>query len=169
MEGGDALGLIAEIGIAIAGFAGVVATLRAPGGMNGAYATLRIGSLLALSALAVLMALLPFAFHHAGLNCTKTWAISSAMMLTLLAMMMLSFTYFRTKTRLAPDESPPGMQILRPFVVAINTVTLVLQVANVAFIRELWPFYTGLLTITAIALVNFAHILLAPSRAELRP
>lgn len=31
MEGADALGLIAEVGIAIAGFAGVVATLREPG------------------------------------------------------------------------------------------------------------------------------------------
>ena len=169
MEGADALGLIAEIGIAIAGFAGVVATLRAPGGMMGAYAALRIGSLLAQSAMAVLMALLPFAFHHAGLNSTATWALSSAMMLTLLAMMMLSFTYFRTKAPLAPDESPPGMRVLKPFMLAINTMTLVLQVANVAFIRELWPFYAGLLTITATSLVNFAHILLAPSRAELRP
>jgi hypothetical protein len=32
VEGADVLGLIAEIGIAVAGFAGVVATLRAPRG-----------------------------------------------------------------------------------------------------------------------------------------
>lgn len=31
MEGREGLGLIAEIGIAVAGFAGVIATLRAPG------------------------------------------------------------------------------------------------------------------------------------------
>ena len=51
VEGADALGLIAEIGIAIAGFAGVIATLRAPRGRMGSYAVMRIGNLLAYSAL----------------------------------------------------------------------------------------------------------------------
>ena len=60
MEGADALGLIAEVGIAIAGFAGVVATLRAPRGRVRAYAAFRIGILLGLSASTVLLALLPF-------------------------------------------------------------------------------------------------------------
>ena len=54
MEGADAIGLIAEIGIAIAGFAGVIAALRAPGGRIGAYAAMRIGGLLGQNATLVL-------------------------------------------------------------------------------------------------------------------
>jgi hypothetical protein len=45
MEGADALGLIAEVGIAIVGFAGVIATLRASGGRIGSYAAVRIAML----------------------------------------------------------------------------------------------------------------------------
>ena len=75
MEGGDALGLIAEVGIAIAGFAGVIAALRAPGGRIAPYAAFRIGTLLGTSALAVLLALLPFAFHFAGLTSATIWAV----------------------------------------------------------------------------------------------
>ena len=58
MEGADALGLIAEVGIAIAGFAGVVAALRAPGGRMSTYAAMRIGILFVFSASTVLLALL---------------------------------------------------------------------------------------------------------------
>jgi hypothetical protein len=77
VEGGDALGLIAEISIAVAGFAGVVATLRAPG-------------------------------------------------------------------------------------------IIVLQLANALCFRQLWPFFLGLLALTAHSLLLFAYILFAPSRAEVQ-
>jgi hypothetical protein len=54
VEGADALGLIAEVGIAIAGFAGVIVTLRAPGGAMETYAAVRIGALFGWSPTAVL-------------------------------------------------------------------------------------------------------------------
>jgi len=67
MEGGDALGMIAEVGIAIAGFAGVVAALRALGGKIGPYAAMRIGNLFAYCAGTVVLALLPFGLSFGGL------------------------------------------------------------------------------------------------------
>jgi hypothetical protein len=166
VEGADALGLIAEVGIAIAGFAGVIATLRAPGGTLGAFAAMRIGSLLSQSAFAVLLALLPFAFHQAGLADTAIWTLSSAAMLTLVAMLNLSFVFTR-KTWLSLGEQMRGIRILAPIFHTITIAIVISQIANVAFIRELWPFYAGLLIITAASLINFAYILLAPARAEL--
>ena len=40
------------------------------------------------------------------------------------------------------------------------------QIANAAFVRELWPFYLGLLALTAWSLFQFAYILFAPARAD---
>jgi hypothetical protein len=44
----------------------------------------------------------------------------------------------------------------------------VLQLANVAFLRQLWPLYVGLLIITTFSLFTFAYILFAPSRSEVQ-
>ena len=90
MEGADALGMIAEVGIAIAGFAGVIATLRAPGGKIGTYAALRIGGLLYLSATVVLLSLLPFAFHFAGVSSRAIWGLSSGAMVALATAIVLA-------------------------------------------------------------------------------
>ena len=80
MEGADALGLIVEVGIAIAGFAGVIAALRAPGGTMGLFAKFRVATVLSMSATVVLLALIPFAFHYAGLTSNTIWAVSSSVM-----------------------------------------------------------------------------------------
>ena len=80
MEGADALGLIGEVGIAIVGFGGVIAALRAPGGTMGLYAKFRVATVLSMSATVVLLALIPFAFHYAGLTSNTIWAVSSSVM-----------------------------------------------------------------------------------------
>ena len=38
-----------------------------------------------------------------------------------------------------------------------------------AFIREVWPFYLGLLLLTTHSLLLFAYLLFVPSRAEVQP
>ena len=169
MEGADALGLIAEVGIAIAGFAGVVATLRAPGGRIGAYAALRIGMLLGTSAEAVLLALLPFALHFAALSCATTWALSSSAMAVLVVTGFLVTRRFVIKGALpAPEDRAPGLRLVAPVNMATWTAIVVLQLANVAFFHQLWPFYVGLLALTAHSLFLFAYILFAPSRSEMQ-
>ena len=105
MEGADALGLIAEVGIAIAGFVGIVVALRAQGEPLRAYEALQVGTLLGVSAEAVLLALLPFALHFVGLGSAMTWALSSAAMLILLG--TLQVVTFRLARRLQPGVRPP--------------------------------------------------------------
>ena len=68
----------------------------------------------------------------------------------------------------AMEDRAPGQRLFAPYAVAMPTGIIVLQLANAAFFRQLWPFYVGLLALTAHSLFLFAYILLAPSRAEVQ-
>ncbi len=170
MEGADGLGLIAEVGIAIAGFAGVVAALRAQGGRIEPFAAWRIGILLSNSTTVVLLALIPIALHYAGLASGTVWTLSSAGMagVLLLVFFVASPLIYYRRVRPSGAEDPPGTRwwglFSWPYVVAI----FILQVANAASIGQLWPFYVGLVGITALSLFNFAYFLLAPIRSEVQ-
>jgi hypothetical protein len=166
VEGADALGLIAEIGIAIAGFAGVIAVLRAPDGRIAPYAMFRIGWLLTQSGSAVLLALLPFAFHQAGLIDVAIWRLSSGVMLVPVALLIVGPFTFAARLLPAPEAQAPGVGVMVPIQYAIMAMNIVLQAANVTLIGQLWPFYVGLLATTAVSLLQFGWLLFAASRAE---
>ena len=168
MEGADALGLIAEVGIAIAGFAGVVAALRAPGGRIRPYAAFRIGVLIGLSASAVLLSMLPSTLHFAGVGGESIWRLSSSVMVLLILAILLGSIRMVARLTRAGEEGPPGLRFFAPFIVSTYASIVALQVANVAFLQQLWPFHLGLLLMTALSLVAFAYILFAPTRAEVQ-
>jgi hypothetical protein len=133
----------------------------------GAYAATRIGILFAFSASAVLLALLPFAFEFADLASATIWALSSSAMLVILG--TVQFVLFRISRRALPsarEDRAPGVGLVRTSSIAIFAGVQVLQLANAAFFRQLWPFYVGLLIITSYSLLMFAYILFAPSRSE---
>jgi hypothetical protein len=168
MEGSDALGLIAEVGIAIVGFAGVIAALRAQGGRIGAYAATRIGILFVFSASAVLLALLPFAFQFADLASATIWALSSSAMLLILGtVQFVMFRISRSARSSAPEDRAPGFGLVMTYSFGTLAGVHVLQLANAAFFRQLWPFYIGLLIITTFSLFMFAYNLFVPSRSEM--
>jgi hypothetical protein len=166
VEGADALGLIAEVGIAIAGFAGVIVTLRAPGGTMETYATVRIGALFGWSATAVLAALVPFALHFAGLAEAAIWALSSSALAALVATVYVVLMALDRSG--SPAARAPGYRFTAPLLIGIGVGAFVLQGANAMFFRELWPFYVGLLAIMLRSLFQFAYVLFAPSRSEVR-
>ena len=166
MEGADELGLIAEVGIAIAGFAGVVAALRAPGGRIRPYTAFRIGVLIGLSASAVLLSILPSTLHFAGVSSHGIRTVSSSVMvLSIVAIFLFAFRA-TSKLARAGQEGPPGLRFFAPFIVSTYASIIALQVANIAFQQQLWPFHLGLLLMTALSLVAFAYILFAPTRGE---
>jgi hypothetical protein len=167
MEGADALGLIAEVGIAIAGFAGVIAALRAPDRKIGIVSAFRIGMLLCYSGSVVLLALFPFALHHAGLTSNCVWTASSGTAGVVLLGSMVGIPLVQRRMRIATSTAPPaGVRWVGLFGWTYMGANVVLQLANVASIGEMWPFYVGLLTITAFSLFLFAWTLLAPASAE---
>ena len=167
MEGADALGLIAEIGIAIAGVAGVVAALRAPGGKIGAVAAFRIGMLLSYSGSVVLLALIPFALHQAGLTSTMIWTLTSGMAGVVLFGLMVAITLvFRRMGIATLGTDPAGVRWVGSFGYLYLGAIGVLQLANAASIGQVWPFYVGLLGITGFSLFLFAWTLLTPTSTE---
>jgi hypothetical protein len=169
MEGADALGLLAEIGIAIAGFAGVIATLRAPGGKMGSYEALRIGVLLGQSANVVLLALLPFALHFAGLSVRAIWFVSSSAMAVLVMMaFLLMLRVAKAVVPVREEDRTSGSKFVFVSTIAVTTGIVALQLGNLTFLRQLWPFYVGLLTLITQSLFAFAYILFAPSRGEVQ-
>jgi len=50
--------------------------------------------------------------------------------------------------------------------IALSAAIFVLQLANIVFIRQLWPLSLGLIGLTALSLFVFGYILFAPARAE---
>jgi hypothetical protein len=170
MEGGDALGLIAEIGIAIAGFAGVIAALRSPGRKIGTVSAFRIGVLLSHSCSVVLLALLPFAFHLAGLTSTMIWTLTSGMAGGVVFGLLVAIPLVLRRMGIATlGASPAGDRWVGTFGYPYMGAIGVLQLANAASIGQVWPFYVGLLGITGFSLFLFAWTLLAPSSAEVTP
>ncbi len=168
MEGADALGLIAEVGIAITGFAGVVAALRAPGGNLRPYPAFRIGVLIGLSASVVLLSMLPSTLHFAGVSGHSIWRLSSSVMVLLIVAMQLGSILAVVRLRRAREEGPPGLRFFGPFIAATYASIVALQVANIAFQQQLWPFHLGLVLMTALSLVVFAYILFAPTGSEVQ-
>jgi hypothetical protein len=164
VEGADALGLIAEVGIAIAGFAGVISALRAPGGMMSARTALRVGALFGLSGCAVVLSILPFPLHSGGLADHTVWALSSGVMAVLVALLYVVPASFRK--RLQAEEGPPGVATAMRLFFGVTIMNVVLQLANMALFHHLWPFITGLLLMTTHSLVSFAYVLLAPASSE---
>ncbi len=80
MEAKEVLILIAEIGIALAGFTGVITVVGRPPGPLTAVEAFRLSQLLALSLGAVVLALVPLGLYHLGVDPPRLWQISSAAM-----------------------------------------------------------------------------------------
>ena len=93
MEATEVLTLIAEIGIALAGFTAVVTVVGRPPGPLSALEAFRLSQLLALSLGAVALALLPLGLYHLGIDAPRLWQISSAAMAILGAGLLLGHVY----------------------------------------------------------------------------
>ena len=120
-----------------------------------------------MSATVVLLSLLPFAFHFGGLSSGAIWSLGSGSMTGLLVALALApYTFLKGMRPTAREDLAPGIGRFQAVALTTHTLNVVLQIINVALIRQLWPFYVGLLTLTALSLVAFAYVLLTPSRSE---
>ncbi len=112
--------------------------------------------------------MLPSTLHFAGVSGQGIWRLSSSMMVLLIAAILLGSIRSVARLRRAGEEGPPGLRFFAPFIVSTYASIVALQVANVAFLQQLWPFHLGLLLMTALSLVAFAYILFAPPRGEVQ-
>ncbi len=98
------------------------------------------------------------------------WVLSSSAMIVLVGTVQLLVARMSlVVVPTAPEDRAPGERLTVFYTGALLLGIYVLQIANVVVFRQLWPFYLGLLTITAYSLFQFAYILFAPSRSEVQP
>lgn len=157
----DALFTVAEVGIALAGFSGVVAILgRRGAGEWSAPDWLRLAMLLSFSFGAVGFSLLPTLLLGLGVGEASAWALSSL----LLALFLLT-AYVLVTRRLAQLGDAATRQFPRATGIAVAAlslpvlVVLLLNAAGVLFSREFGPFFLGMLWLLALGGLQFYRLL----------
>jgi hypothetical protein len=147
LEGNDVLIVIAEVGIAFAGFSSIVAIFvrRETGGWT-REDILRLWQLLVYSLGAVFFALFPLALFYCGLAGSSIWVASSAVLGAFMAVnLALSLiTVFRA---LQEDESALSRAVVAT-IASLSFMVLVVQVLNalgVVFKSSFGGYLIGLL------------------------
>jgi hypothetical protein len=161
MEGSDVLIVIAEVSVAFAGFAGIVAVFRQRALEEWAPVdAARFRFMVECSLTTILFALLPFVFHHLGASPTATWSACSALMAaTIGGLLVISSLRMRWALLQTPSYHPALMR----FVQAVSLLTLGLLVLNalrIGFTAEFGPYLAALAWVLGASGINFFRLLL---------
>ena len=149
------LSSIVEIGIGIAGFAGIIAAIRAQ--RLTSWPTeqrLRLQILFFASAAAIMFALLPAFLIETGLPEAAVWRTGSAGMILWLVL-AIGFRYRQA------SQAGVNMPIPRVMVMLAAT-SLVLQVYNIAVPATAWPYLFGVTMLIINGFSMFLLLLLSP-------
>jgi hypothetical protein len=161
MEGSDVLIVIAEVSVAFAGFAGIVAVFRQRGLEEWAPVdAVRFRFMVECSLTTILFALLPFVFHHLGASPTATWSACSALMAAAIGGLLV-IASLRVR-RLRSQASGFSSALLR-FMQAVALLAIALLVLNalsVGFTAEFGPYLAALAWVLVASGVNFFRLLL---------
>jgi hypothetical protein len=159
MEGNDILQTIAEIAIALTGFAGIVVALggRRSEEFSG-YALMRFRILLLASLLALGLALLPFFWHYIGVPPDVAWSICSAVVVVVAVPIGVhDVRSFRAYS----DEIPSFDRRAAPIIAVLGFVLWLTQLANVLFLHAFGPFLAAPLWFVGFSALSFSRLLLS--------
>ena len=167
MEPTAALSVSAQIAVAIAGFAGVVAAFRNdPVHDWGQVEKFWLRLLL-------LNSILPLAFSMVGLfllsvtyESPTIWRWCSG--LATLFLFPYAMMIIRTVVRFAPGqlEAAGGTRSTSYALVTILTAVCLLQLCNVATWAAFWPFFGAIVALLLGAMYQFVRLVLSPRRPE---
>jgi hypothetical protein len=160
MEAADVFLTIAEISVAFAGFAGIVAVIgRRASGEWRTGDLLRFWQMIEVSLLALIFALLPFVFYHAEVAVATTWASCSGM-LALASGLQMTRATFRTLRVWRSDETVS--LIFSGVFVLIGIVVILILVGNalgIVYQRSVAPYLFGIFWHLCLAAVLFWRLL----------
>jgi len=160
LQGGEALSTIAEVGLGLAGFTGILVALGRSRASFSRPEVLRLLLLLVSSLGAVFLALIPFALHESGVGNAACWRLSSAL---LAAFTSTSLAYIGYQIQRHRAEF--GELFSRTVFVVVSTgsvAIVILQLWNVVGLGappRSGPYVFGLLWLLFIASLQFARIL----------
>jgi hypothetical protein len=158
VEPGDALIATIEASMALAGFSGIVVVLgRRSQGEWRPQEELRLVNLLANSFTALLASLTGVLLLSTELARDVTWALCSLGWFVAVALHS-GWVVIRSRT-LGDDDlrksSPPIFWLAS----AVSVGALALQLVNVAWLREFWPFFAGIVTSLVLGARQFVVLL----------
>jgi hypothetical protein len=161
MEPGEALGIAAQIAVALAGFAGVVVVFRRESVHEWSAADkLRLRLLLSNS-------ILPLSLCMIGLLLLTIkpvppgiwrWCSGIAFVVSLLFPIMMT-KYFR-RLDLREVQRERGTRFMMYFFGALGVVAMLLQAYNIALLGAFWPFFAGIVYQVVTAMAQFARMIL---------
>jgi len=167
MDPSTALGTSAQIAVAIAGFAGVVAAFRNESVHNLA------GIEKFWLRLLLINSILPLAFSVVGLlflavtpEPPSTWrwcsGIAAAFLLPYAAMIIRNLVEF------APGqlEAAGGARFTSYVLFALLVTVCLLQLYNIATLAAFWPFFCAIVALLLGAMYQFVRLVLSPQRPQ---
>ena len=160
MQGADVLTVIAEIGVALAGFSGIVVALRQRSVESWPLPEiLRLRLMLSAAVSTLVFALLPFVPHHLGVSPAVTWSVSSLALAAL-----FGWTLFVSTVRLRPLRTGLSFR----WWVAYQSGTVIAIAALVSNVGGLFGgpsfglYLAGVTLLLFVATTFFVRLVLAP-------
>jgi hypothetical protein len=160
VQGGEALSAIAEVGLGLAGFTGILVALGRSQAAFSRPEMLRLLLLLVSSLGAVFLALLPFALHESGVEGAACWRLSSVLLAAFTSSSLAYLGY-----RIQQHRGEFGELFSTAVFVIVTTgsiLIVVLQLVNAVGVGappRSGPYLFGLLWLLFIASLQFARIL----------
>jgi hypothetical protein len=161
MEPGEALGIAAQIAVALAGFAGVAVVFRRESVHEwSALDKLRLRLLLANSILPLGLSMLGLLLLTIKPTPPEIWRWSSAMAFMVFLMFVATTGKSVRRLNLREVQRERGSQFMLYFFGALGVAAMLLQAYNVALLGAFWPFFAGIVYQLVTAMVQFARMIL---------
>jgi len=150
----DILTTLAQLGVAIAGFSGIVVALARPAPSASSVNHSLLSVLLLASAGVVIWSLTPLVMLSAQVSERTTWVVSSAGWSIQQAFALAHRAY---QVRSSP-ESVPGFALVAPLAVG-GLGALALQLTNVFWLAAAWPHLVALVWWVVVSFVIFLRLM----------
>ena len=157
MESEGILTALAEVGIAIAGFSGIVVALQHRSGGWPEIDKFRFNLLLQVSLVGVFSSLIPILLHLVNPGRTFVWAWSSGLWLAYALPMAVYRVPRALRTYTANPE--PWSKFMGAYIFTSLTLQVLLQTTNLVWLREPWPHVLTVLLSLLLASLLFIRLL----------
>ncbi len=157
MESEGILTALAEVGIAIAGFSGIVVALQHRSGGWPEIDKFRFNMLLQVSLVGVFSSLIPILLHLVNPAKTFVWAWSSGLWL---AYILVTVVYRVPRNITAVTAAPePWSRFMGAYMFTSLTLQVLLQTTNLVWLRDSWPHVLTILLGLFLASLFFIRLL----------
>jgi hypothetical protein len=162
MDPGEALGVAAQIAVALAGFAGVVVVFRRESVHEWSLADkFRLALLLANSIMPLALCMTALLLLTVEPGLAGVWRWCSGVTFVVLSVFGITVTTSFRRLDLQQSQGAPANFIFYLFA-TLGTGAALLQLYNVTLLGAFWPFFTGVVLQLVGAMLQFVRMILLP-------